>query len=141
MLVVALFKSYGFVPDPVMIWTSGNNWLLGWWLAAPFGSMAVTGFFLDRNVVARQLQIMRMSGQAPTDFVALVGPRRALLADTDLPIYAAVPHGDQMLTGCFGLLRACADIEPEWRRPALVSAVNADPQRWADRKEKVLFKI
>lgn len=78
-LVVALFKSYGFVPDPVMIWTSGNNWLLGWSLAALFGSMAVTGFFLDRNIVARQLQIMRMSGQAPTDFVALVGFGPALV--------------------------------------------------------------
>ena len=51
------------------------------------------------------------------EFVALVGPRRAMLADTDLPVYAAVPHGDQMLTGCYGLLRACADIEPEWRQP------------------------
>lgn len=78
-LVVALFKSYGFVPDPVMIWTSGNNWLLGWWLAALFGSMAVTGYVLDHNVVARQFQIMRMSGQAPTDFVALVGFGPALV--------------------------------------------------------------
>ncbi len=28
-LVVAMYKSYGFVPDPVMIWTTGNNRLLG----------------------------------------------------------------------------------------------------------------
>ena len=28
-LIVALFKSYGFVPEPVMIWTSGNNKTLG----------------------------------------------------------------------------------------------------------------
>ncbi|MCZ7566608.1 MAG: DUF1576 domain-containing protein [Burkholderiales bacterium] len=28
-LVVALYKSYGFVPDPVFIWTTGNNVLLG----------------------------------------------------------------------------------------------------------------
>jgi hypothetical protein len=28
-LIVALYKSYGFVPDPVMIWTSGNNTILG----------------------------------------------------------------------------------------------------------------
>ena len=28
-LVVALYKSFGFVPDPVMIWTSGYNRLLG----------------------------------------------------------------------------------------------------------------
>ena len=28
-LVVALYKSYGFVPDPVFVWTTGNNVLLG----------------------------------------------------------------------------------------------------------------
>ena len=32
-LVVATYKSYGFVPDPVMIWTTGNNRLLGGFLA------------------------------------------------------------------------------------------------------------
>lgn len=54
---------------------------------------------------------------APLELVALTGPRRALLADAGLPVYAAVPHGDQMLAGCFGLLRACADIIPDWREP------------------------
>ncbi len=40
---------------------------------------------------------------------------RCLLADADLPIYNAVPYGDQMLTGCYGLLAACADLESAWR--------------------------
>ncbi len=51
------------------------------------------------------------------EFVAVVGPRRAMLADAGVPTYFAVPHGDQMLAGCFGLLRACADVEPNWREP------------------------
>jgi uncharacterized protein (DUF1786 family) len=34
------------------------------------------------------------------------GPRRALLAGSTLPLEYAAPHGDMMLTGCFGLLRA-----------------------------------
>jgi uncharacterized protein (DUF1786 family) len=34
------------------------------------------------------------------------GPRRALLAKSSLPFEFAAPHGDMMLTGCFGLLRA-----------------------------------
>ena len=38
------------------------------------------------------------------------GPGAALLRDAGLPVYFAVPHGDQMLAGCFGLLRACADV-------------------------------
>jgi len=47
----------------------------------------------------------------------VVGPRQAMTRDAGLPIYQAVPHGDQMLTGCFGLLRACADLIPEWHAP------------------------
>ncbi len=50
----------------------------------------------------------------PLTRVAVTGPRRALLKSSSLPIYFAVPHGDQMLAGCFGLLRACADLFPAW---------------------------
>lgn len=72
-LVVALYKSYGFVPDPVFIWTTGNNVLLGGFLAVLFLSMVCAGFYWDRAVPARARQIMRESGQAPTDFIALAG--------------------------------------------------------------------
>ena len=41
-------------------------------------------------------------------FLAVTGPRRALLVDSGLAPYLAVPHGDMMLAGCFGLLRAYA---------------------------------
>ena len=37
------------------------------------------------------------------------GPRRGLLAGSALPLEYAAPHGDMMLTGCFGLLRAFAE--------------------------------
>jgi len=37
------------------------------------------------------------------------GPRRALLAGSKLPLEYAAPHGDMMLSGCFGLLRAFAE--------------------------------
>jgi uncharacterized protein (DUF1786 family) len=36
----------------------------------------------------------------------VTGPRRGLFAGSDLPAEFAAPHGDMMLTGCFGLLRA-----------------------------------
>src|SRR5450756_3224071 len=39
----------------------------------------------------------------------VTGPRRALLAGSALPLEYAVPYGDLMLTGCFGLLRAFAE--------------------------------
>ena len=41
--------------------------------------------------------------------VIVTGPRRALLEDSDLSMEFAAPHGDMMLTGCYGLLRALAD--------------------------------
>jgi uncharacterized protein (DUF1786 family) len=38
------------------------------------------------------------------DFVIITGPNRHLASD--LGYYFAVPYGDMMLTGCFGLLAA-----------------------------------
>jgi len=47
---------------------------------------------------------------AAADLLALpflaTGPRRELLAGSKLPLEFAAPHGDMMLTGCYGLLRA-----------------------------------
>ncbi len=48
---------------------------------------------------------------APGDgfrFVAVTGPRRHLAAD--LGYYFAAPHGDMMLTGCFGLVAAVSGL-------------------------------
>ncbi|MEW6034715.1 MAG: DUF1786 family protein [Chloroflexota bacterium] len=48
-------------------------------------------------------------------FLAVVGPQRDRLAASALKPYFAVPHGDMMLTGCFGLVRACALRFEGWR--------------------------
>lgn len=45
-------------------------------------------------------------------FLAVTGPRRALLRGSALRPYEATPHGDMMLAGCFGLLRAFAKHFP-----------------------------
>jgi uncharacterized protein (DUF1786 family) len=42
------------------------------------------------------------------DLIAVTGPRRALLVESGLQPYLAVPHGDMMLAGNLGLLRAYA---------------------------------
>jgi uncharacterized protein (DUF1786 family) len=44
----------------------------------------------------------------PPDLVAVTGPRRGLLMESGLEPYLAVPHGDMMLAGNVGLLRAYA---------------------------------
>jgi uncharacterized protein (DUF1786 family) len=45
-------------------------------------------------------------------FLAITGPRRGLLAGSVHQPYLAVPFGDMMLAGCFGLLRAAAEVYP-----------------------------
>ncbi len=72
-LIVALYKSYGFVPEPVFIWTSGNNLLLGSFLGVVFVSMLILGFALDRSAFSRFWELMRETGQAPSDFIAIAG--------------------------------------------------------------------
>lgn len=72
-LVVALYKSYGFVPDPVMAWTTGNNVLLGWFLSVFLASMILAGFYLDRTAITRLKKLLQQTGQAPDDFVVQFG--------------------------------------------------------------------
>ena len=54
-------------------------------------------------------------------FLALTGPRRQLLAGHVVRglgrSHLAVPHGDMMQAGPFGLLRALASRVPDWRAP------------------------
>ncbi len=50
----------------------------------------------------------------PTD-LAVIGPRRSVLRGSALQPYFAVPHGDMMIAGCFGLVRAFADHAPAWK--------------------------
>lgn len=45
----------------------------------------------------------------PDRFVAIVGPRRSIMRLSRHQPYFAVPFGDMMLAGCFGLLSAYAD--------------------------------
>ncbi|HEU5100367.1 MAG TPA: DUF1786 family protein [Roseiflexaceae bacterium] len=56
--------------------------------------------------------VLRASPDAQA-FLAVTGPRRAMLRGSDLQPYFAVPHGDMMLAGCFGLLRAYAANYPK----------------------------
>jgi uncharacterized protein (DUF1786 family) len=59
---------------------------------------------------------------APLDFVAVTGPRRGMLAGSELRPYLAVPYGDMMLAGCWGLVRACAQVLP-WSAEAIETAL------------------
>jgi uncharacterized protein (DUF1786 family) len=45
--------------------------------------------------------------------LVVTGPRRNLLRQSRHDVYFATPYGDMMLAGCYGLLRAYADLIPD----------------------------
>jgi len=49
----------------------------------------------------------------PLDFLAVTGPRRNLLKGSRYRPYMAVPYGDMMMAGCWGMVRALAESWPE----------------------------
>jgi uncharacterized protein (DUF1786 family) len=66
------------------------------------------------------------------DFVAVTGPRRSLLAGSKLSPYLAVPYGDMMMAGCWGLVRACARVLP-WSASEIEGALG--PADWLEAGE------
>jgi uncharacterized protein (DUF1786 family) len=58
--------------------------------------------------------------QAPGSFI-VTGPRRGMLQQSSLSPYFAVPFGDMMISGCFGLLSAVADLIPALHDPIMNS--------------------
>lgn len=44
----------------------------------------------------------------------VTGPRRNLLRSSRRPKLFAAPFGDMMMSGCYGLIRACGDVMPEY---------------------------
>lgn len=53
--------------------------------------------------------------------IVVTGPRRSMMRDSMLRPHHATPFGDMMLTGCFGLLAATADVLPELGEPIRAS--------------------
>jgi uncharacterized protein (DUF1786 family) len=49
--------------------------------------------------------------------VVVTGPRRSMMLCSDLRPYFAVPYGDMMLTGCFGLLVSVSGLIEELEEP------------------------
>lgn len=58
----------------------------------------------------------------PMELLAVTGPRWDKLRGSALKPYLAVPYGDMMMAGCYGLLRACAIVLPE-TAPAIQTAL------------------
>lgn len=72
-IVVSLFNSYGIIPVPQMIWTTGNNEILSRYLFLMFFSMIIVGIYLERKPWQKLQHILSLSGQLATDFVIVTG--------------------------------------------------------------------
>lgn len=72
-IIFSIFKSYGFLVNPKMIWTTGNNKILGIYLYVIFLFMIGSGFYLNNKSFKNIKNIMKYSGRLVTDFVILEG--------------------------------------------------------------------
>jgi uncharacterized protein (DUF1786 family) len=68
-----------------------------------FGSKGHGAFYADGGNHA----------ESSARFVAVTGPQRGKLRGSRLEPYFAVPHGDMMVSGCFGLLWGFAEKYPQ----------------------------
>jgi uncharacterized protein (DUF1786 family) len=59
--------------------------------------------------------VERLPDGSRMPLVALTGPQRARLRGSGLSPYFAAPHGDMMISGCFGMLRGFAYRYPQYR--------------------------
>ncbi len=60
--------------------------------------------------------------------VAVTGPQRGKLRGSRLAPYFAVPHGDMMVSGCYGLLWGFAERQPAHREEILAAlGITAEP--------------
>ena len=75
------------------------------------GTITNAAVFADKGHGAL---VLEPDAPAP-DLLAVTGPRRALLVESGSQPYLAVPHGDMMLAGNLGLLRAYAQHDPTVR--------------------------
>lgn len=69
-----------------------------------FQSKGHGAFHVDRSLVAGKPGVL-----------AVTGPQRERVATQALKPYFAAPYGDMMISGCFGLLRAFAEVYPAHR--------------------------
>jgi uncharacterized protein (DUF1786 family) len=66
------------------------------------------------NATPRGAAPSTVSNAGPLPLIAVTGPQRGKLRGSRLNPYFAVPHGDMMVSGCFGLLQAFAEKHPQF---------------------------
>jgi uncharacterized protein (DUF1786 family) len=90
-----------------------------------FGSKGHGAFYAGGEAGSGRQEAGR---RADMPLVAVTGPQRSRLVSSDLKPYFAAPHGDMMISGCFGMLRGFAHRHPAYREEieAALGANRAD---------------
>lgn len=78
-LVVAIYISYGFVPEPVFIWSVDKTAVLAPFLNAVFVVMLIAGWFIDRECLTRFRDLLSRPGQSPSDYANECGDGAVLV--------------------------------------------------------------
>ncbi len=96
------------------------------------GSLTNEGVYKDRGHGA----LLTCAEPLPMDHedfnLVVTGPRRGVMTGSTLKPCFAAPYGDMMVCGCFGLVRAAADLLPELADPirACLEGRNAAKSPW-----------
>ncbi|MFO7887589.1 MAG: DUF1576 domain-containing protein [Eubacteriales bacterium] len=70
---VSILRSYGFVPEPRFIWTTGNNFKLSIFLSIIFLGFIIIGVYSSERKISEYKSIFKYSGRLITDYVKLEG--------------------------------------------------------------------
>ncbi len=70
---VSILRSYGFVPEPRFIWTTGNNLKFSIFLSAIFLGFILFGIYTRDRKLSEFKSIFKYSGRLITDYVKLEG--------------------------------------------------------------------
>lgn len=73
LVIVSIMRSFGYVFEPRMQWSAGNNFILGAFLLAAFLMLIIAGFIANGKSFKGIVHIMRHSGRAIADFVVMDG--------------------------------------------------------------------
>ncbi|NIV16020.1 MAG: pyruvate formate lyase-activating protein [Aliifodinibius sp.] len=77
------------------------------------GSLTHEEVFMDHGHGALLLESSQFKQSKEDLFLAVTGPRRAMMENSSLNPYFATPYGDMMLAGCYGLIKAAGDLLPD----------------------------
>lgn len=72
-IIVSLAISYGYEVKRSLLWSTGNNLLLGIYLIIIFLYFIITGYFLNSRSLQGMRQIFRSGGRLYSDYIETVG--------------------------------------------------------------------